>query len=301
MDSCPAESIIHFNIAATAGYYSQLTGVLAGFSFTALIFLIGIRLDSNRNGAVQAGDALAPSYMSLVASFIGLVLSSLGYAILAGATVSAGRAASEEPVLGIGFALAGALLIYAIVLTLDGMERASSATSVERQSVARATRHALGIFVAPLAVLYVILGSADHLQARYGDKHPSNFLDWYGWALLSAQLVVSWVLYPMMVRQVRRSGGGWTEKRKSHAVYVLSMSFLSLTFASAVALGFMESQAGICSALHPAVPAVSITVVFLAMVWLTWLLVKTTPARDDDPDLDQHGTDQAASRDGDTR
>src|SRR5690348_4243191 len=98
---------IQFDVASTAGLYSTLAGVLAGFAFTTLILLVTTRL-----GAESQEDHFAAASRVLIGSFIALVLASLDYAVLAGSTVSAGRAATEESILGLGFASAGVLMLY---------------------------------------------------------------------------------------------------------------------------------------------------------------------------------------------
>ena len=90
-----------FSITTTAGLYSQLAGVLAGFAFTSLMLL------TTASGRIQSSRAFTDATRILVASFLALILTSVNYAVLAGDPGTDGRTASEEPILGVGFAVAG--------------------------------------------------------------------------------------------------------------------------------------------------------------------------------------------------
>jgi Co/Zn/Cd efflux system component len=113
-----------FNIAITAGFYSQLAGVLAGFAFAALILLLTVRL-APPSTPPTTPSPFARSTRVLVVAFVGLVLTSVNYAVLAGDTSNSPRSALLELLAGLGFASSGALLLYAIALTFDGVNRAS--------------------------------------------------------------------------------------------------------------------------------------------------------------------------------
>ncbi len=94
-----------FDNAQVAALYSQLTGVLAGFAFAALVVVLARRLegaetlsrDSEATAAVDAALGL------LFSAFIGLALSSLAYALVAGETTAHARASLEHVVAGVGF------------------------------------------------------------------------------------------------------------------------------------------------------------------------------------------------------
>ena len=74
-------------------------------ALTALMFLAATRVSSP-----DRGHAFADAIRILVAAFISLVLASLNYAIFAGNSASSyGLNASEEPIIGVGFAVSEAL------------------------------------------------------------------------------------------------------------------------------------------------------------------------------------------------
>lgn len=70
----------NWNWAAASSLYSQLTGVLAGFAFTAIVLLI-----SNLPKKQQIDDIGKPAY-SLLIVFVGLIMASFLFAFLTGYT-----------------------------------------------------------------------------------------------------------------------------------------------------------------------------------------------------------------------
>lgn len=120
ISSGPASTGDTIDYSAVAGFYSQLAGVLAGFAFagchhTGLVALEAAQLTSGN----RAGIALQ-SFAPLISSFIGLVATSLNYAIIASEGHTA-RGAGLETVGGIGFCVAGLMLFYSILVLLHGV------------------------------------------------------------------------------------------------------------------------------------------------------------------------------------
>ena len=109
-----------FNISETAGLYSQLAGVLAGFAFSAIFFVLSTRLSPG----VVISD-LARTLRLMICGFVTLVLSSLFYALLAGETSNSGRAAMVQLVNAAGFISAGTLLLLSLLALLNRIEHAS--------------------------------------------------------------------------------------------------------------------------------------------------------------------------------
>lgn len=102
-----------FNIAATSGYYAQMTGLLAGFAFTAMVILLSPTQVDERGdrGGVRAGGLV----LALLATFASLIIATLTYSVLAGETApeARARAATEELVDGVPFGLAVIMLSMA--------------------------------------------------------------------------------------------------------------------------------------------------------------------------------------------
>jgi hypothetical protein len=266
---CP---YLKFNITATAGFYSQLAGVLAGFAFTALMFLAATRVSSPNRGHVFA-DAIR----ILIAAFLSLVLTSLDYAIFAGQpAASYNNVASEEPIVGVGFAVSGALLIYAIILTLDAASKLVKSPSSIRPSVGASTRHLLAAAIAPLLMYYILQAvQQDYEVARYGGCHGHVFLDYLGEALLLAQFAVSWFGYPLLVFFGRRAKSA---AATTQCAIWISRLLLTVTFGSAIAFALVQGRFhSPDQTAPPIIPAVCLSVMFLSMAGMTWQLAYTGP------------------------
>jgi hypothetical protein len=268
--ACSAAS--NFEITITAASYSQLAGLLAGFAFSALIFLVSTRIK-----IPDPQDSFASAVRTLIAAFLGLVLSSLGYAVLAGEPSDAQtRSADTEPILGVGFAIAGALVIYAIVLTLDAAERLVQTPSKAHRQVSSSTRHVLAAFVSPLLVFYLYLAIQDYEATQYGACHGTEPLDWFGISLVIAQLAASWFFYPFMLGQ-RIQAKSWEVAVRTTAW--TSRLLLLTAFASAVGYAYVDAYASPTKPISPAVPAACMAIITLAALGLTWQLAYTHDVR----------------------
>lgn len=257
-----------FEITTIAASLSQLAGLLAGFAFSGLVFLVSTRIK-----VPDPQDAFAPAVWTLITAFLGLVLSSLGYAALTGEPSEAHtRSADTEPVVGVGFAVAGALVIYAIVLTLDAAERLVQTSSKAHRQVSSSTRHILAAFVSPLLVFYIYLAIQDYEAARYGACHRVEPLDWFGISLVITQMIASWFFYPFMLGQYIRA--------KSSDAAVQSTAWTSrllllVTFAAAVAYAYIDAYTGPAETVSPIIPAACMMVITVSALGLTWQLAYT--------------------------
>jgi hypothetical protein len=257
-----------FEITTTGASLSQLAGLLAGFAFSGLVFLVSTRIK-----VPDPQDAFASAVRTLIAAFLGLVLASLGYAALAGEPTEAhARSADTEPVVGVGFAVAGVLVIYAIVLTLGAAERLVQTPSKAHRQVSSSTRHILAAFVSPLLVFYIYLAIQDYEAARYGACHGVEPLDWLGISLIVAQVIASWFLYPFMLGQYIHA--------KSPDVAVQSTAWTSrllllITFATAVACAYIDAFTGPTETVSPIIPAACMMVIAVSTLGLTWQLAYT--------------------------
>lgn len=107
------------DLGTVAQLYSQLTGVLAGFALTAVFIVVAHFL----GGAEPTGrreEVLRQALPLLVAAVLGLIFSSLTYCVVAADGDNPGRALFEHDLAGVGFSVAGALLIFAAVLLVEG-------------------------------------------------------------------------------------------------------------------------------------------------------------------------------------
>jgi hypothetical protein len=107
------DQLIELDYSQIASLYSQLAGVLAGFAFTAVTVVVTVRVEAKKHGR-SFDNALRP----LISGFLGLILTSLNYAAIAGDKTRGARSTLLEIIAGIGFAASALLLIYAVLLML---------------------------------------------------------------------------------------------------------------------------------------------------------------------------------------
>jgi hypothetical protein len=151
-----------FDVSASAVLYSTLAGVLAGFALVALIFI----LTSMGTAAHQARRELeVVSFenhlvVSLICTFLALVVSAVLYAILAAERKEAllqGRAPSEELLSGISFAFAVMALLYSLTLLIESTGLTATAHEV---------RSIVAIFTAPVTTMFIGFSGQDLAFAK---------------------------------------------------------------------------------------------------------------------------------------
>lgn len=146
-----------YNSAAFAGLLCQLCGTLAGFAVAGLIFVVALhpREDSqdSPSGLVRgpvrgAGDRDLPVAL-LTSSFIGLILSALAYALMAGEPAGSARLATDQLIAGAGFGTGALVLLFAVRRLVCGAS----------PSLDRWTRHVVGIGAPCVVWLYLAEGT----------------------------------------------------------------------------------------------------------------------------------------------
>ncbi|MGW4756232.1 hypothetical protein [Streptomyces chartreusis] len=243
---------ISFDIGATSNLYSQLTGVLAGFSFTAVIIAVSRSLELRRADAGPSQTdtvkaSLDKAMPVMICSFLGLVITSLTYSAIAGDAKNIGRATIEELVGGLAFAVAGTLMFYSIVLLLEAIDMADTADH---------SRRVLGQFVTLVSFAYICNGIDDYNDAHFPD--PAGPPAWE--TALTYSLLGSFALYAVLGyllyhrlpriggREVQRSADGklfrngqeldeGTYTAPEHHQMVQKISTTSLLFIIGCALG----------------------------------------------------------------
>ncbi len=257
-----------FNLAQTAGLYSTLAGVLAGFAFAALILLITARLTSPGANV----EAFAHAAQVLLAAFVGLVLTSLNYAILAGERYSGGRAASEMLVASVGFAASGVLLLYALAVTLDTADKSVGAATSPLARVAARLRALAALFVTPLLVFYAQIGAEDYRAVHSG---PDTALNLFGWGLVALQALLSaglwwWHRRPAVARRIARRGAS-----EEGLATVLSFAGLIVVVLSTAVFGLLTALLDEpTEAAPPIVMAVAMLVNAALMAAATWIFAR---------------------------
>jgi hypothetical protein len=170
------------DFSTTAGLYSQLAGVLAGFAFAGLVALVAAQFtkDSKARFAFH-------SFVPLIVAFVGLVSASLNYAVVA-SDQAVKRAALLETIAGVGFAVAGLMLFYSLLVLLhgayaDASEPSSAAASAAGAAIAFVRRTTvLGVSPAVLALLAG--GVRDQEVSEYGTGLGVRWLDWVDLAVI---------------------------------------------------------------------------------------------------------------------
>jgi hypothetical protein len=251
---------LDFEIAETAGFYSQLAGVLSGFAFAALLFLV-------TNGSGWAGRDVDPklTLRLVVAVFVSLVLTSLSYAMLAGDTSNGGRAASIQLIAASGFISSGIALLLLVYRVLDDLEAARVVPTEVGASTLASLRFLVAHALPPILVATLLGGIGDysdiHFACHVGEMLDRSDLELVGLLCVLAVIVLPLAAYPDRFRYL-------SIRRTIRAVQWLGRSAVGLG-AAATMLGFAVS-----ARLGPAetipewsvVPAVVTPTLFLVLV-----------------------------------
>lgn len=227
---------IPFDIGQTSALYAQLTGLLAGFAFTALVlvatrFLDQPPLDPAKKNAL---DQLTPV---LLCAFIGLMASSLTYSVVTGDAKNVGRATLEELIAGLGFSLSATLTLYALVLLLH---------VVTAHEAAKHGHRILGQLIQFLAFAYICAGLNDYNDAHFKQGVPAWF-NGITYGLLFVFLVWAIVGYACYSRLPRRTGP------HEATIRVIATATLLIVIACSLAVGFISAFAPTCTTAPTAV------------------------------------------------
>ncbi|MFY1632343.1 hypothetical protein ACN27F_03490 [Solwaraspora sp. WMMB335] len=168
------------NLPEIAGFYSQLAGVLAGFSFAGLIALVTTKRDGH-GGAAPIRHSVLP----LTSAFVALVASSLDYALVAGETAGTQRVASLQSIAGMGFSIAGIMLVYSILVLLLDFGATVGGAAI------KLLRNLTVLLLPPLLVLLMWGGVRDHLLQKYGADAGFVAADWISLSALTVTVVAT--------------------------------------------------------------------------------------------------------------
>lgn len=136
--------------------YGQMTGVLAGFAFTALVLLLTPPQSDQRLATGRRGEGVP---LAFFVAFITLVIATLLYSVLAGEPeASIPRAATEELIDGVIFGLAVLILLYGVSLLMRNAGIEKAAVNISR---------ILTVVIVPaLAMYFITQGAGDTVAAR---------------------------------------------------------------------------------------------------------------------------------------
>lgn len=145
-----------FDIAAAAGWYSAVAGLLAGFALVAML------LPLDREGAEVEPEGVTNAVVIFTCSFFSLLILSVSYAILAGRVGSgtvAGVAAHEQMLNGTAFGLATLLMLFGLHAILGTYGANREAFAPARQLILTVTS-----VLAPILVLALQFSNTLDLQ-----------------------------------------------------------------------------------------------------------------------------------------
>ncbi|NJC86589.1 hypothetical protein [Planosporangium mesophilum] len=218
------------DIVKIAGYYAQMTGVLAGFAFTALVVLLGpARPDEPGLHRTSRANGVP---LVLLAAFIALTMSTLIYSVLAGESEQArGRAATVEIIDGVPFGLAVIMLFHGITLLMQGGDI---------DPVAVGTARVMTVVISPpLTLYYIANGAADTLSihaTRVAGECVATGVSELGLVLsVILVLVLAVSVIPKLQPRALRAGA-----RK--ALRLVPISVLVVSLAATVAAGDLSTR-----------------------------------------------------------
>ena len=228
MASASPCDIVSFNVATTAGLYAQITGLLAGFAFTAIVLLLSFSEARERHDRLRT--AASTVSLTLFAAFVSFILMNLMYSVLAGEDIMAARprAATEELVNGLPFGLAVIMLFHGLTLLMNAGNVPAAAIRVART---------VTVVVAPGLVMFFLVAAGSDSESARTMLHPDRAcgigqLNDVGNSATGIVLVILVVL--LVVNGVWPRTLGWASRARDVApIIVLSVS---------IAAGIGESE-----------------------------------------------------------
>jgi hypothetical protein len=246
------------NINTIGGYYSTIAGVMAGFAFFALYYLVAgdseYKQTDHYHGATEA----------LGAAFICLLLVAVMYAILSGEQVSAGRAVTVEMFAGVAFAVAALELIYAIVLLIAAHDHTLH--------VGTFLQFVGGWLLCPLIFSLIELGVTDYVEVRPGDA--SNLTQGIGWGLLLALVLGIWIAW----QGRQRNDTLWWQMNPSYCAIAVGVAAVAGT-------AYANVHLEVCDAAAPGLIIATQVIACVALVnQASWLFAPSRRASPDTPE-----------------
>nr|WP_221382030.1 hypothetical protein [Actinoplanes polyasparticus] len=144
------------DLAAIAENYAQLTGVLTGLAFTALVLIL--TLATSREHTTNNTDNGAP--LCLFIAFFALLLATLLYSVMTGEDMrqARGRAATVELINGLVLGLAVIALLQGVFLLMRDADMDPAAVMLARIVTV--------VVVPTVAMYFVAVGASDTVSAR---------------------------------------------------------------------------------------------------------------------------------------
>jgi hypothetical protein len=213
-----------FDLSVTAGLYSQVAGILAGFAFTAI--LLPLAIPRGNDDVTDVGHAIT----AFACAFFGLILAAIEYAVMAGepgGQALRGRASVEELMIGAGFALSALLLLYGLYQLLIG----HTAQHQELRQAGRVLILVVGI-VGPIIVLGLLWTGTQDVASFRHFLEPDD-VGWTEWSTHAIALVSVLLLCVVAVLYVCRvTSAAAKTKRDWIPLGVLVLAVVSTTILS---------------------------------------------------------------------
>jgi hypothetical protein len=215
------------NIAATAASYAQMTGVLAGFAFTALVVLLTPTQVERRAGNQRQTRCL---FTALSSAFVALLMTTLAYSVLASedVAVARGRTATAELIDALPFVLAFIILFHGLTLLLHvGKAHISTVRTV----------HIITVLVLPVLALFSLVAAVPDTEVARagltgGCPDPRAFVFGLILTFVCFVILLSTMIAKTHWTRLRR----WVPSRMSSpSIIALVVSLVSLAFAFTLA------------------------------------------------------------------
>jgi len=266
---CPAA----ISIPTIAANYAQMSGVLAGFAFTALVLLLTpTQVDERISHRETQGRDI---FLTLFSAFMALIIATLIYSTLAADNTPAarGRGATEELLDVIPLGVAVIMLLHGITLLMQS-------GNVDRSAVWTA-RTVTVVVVPTLTFFYITTGAWDTEAARAAAAFgscPSQQLPSPGFALsVVLPVVLSLTMVPRFrLATLRR----WARRFHSAAPTMV----LAAAVTVALAVGNISNRSP-DFLLSPTALAVFLAGAFVLLALLASILSLGYPDQESSPDL----------------
>jgi hypothetical protein len=239
-----------FDMSIVARSYAQFTGILAGFAFVVINLLVDRayrRRTDGRSLEQREVDHDTQVGIALVCAFLGLFLTTLRYALLAGesgCSLTEGRAGSAEVLAAVSFGASTYMLLYAVVQFFSG-----TAGMIAKHCV-----FILAIFVPPI-IVFLVEDTLTHLALTLADPQTHRPLqplwDWANRLSIPIPLGILIVCASMWCFGIRR------RRSKSPASTITRYVGMVVPYITVVVVGAVVVRS--ITALRYTNPAVHIT------------------------------------------
>ena len=272
MNCDPTKFPARVNIATEGTLFSGITGVLAGFAFTAIVLLLIAALDPTN----PAYRLLHASGRALVGSFLGLLIMSALYAGEASSSVSCGLSISENTILSVGFVGVSLLYFYAIVLMLETAGTPQQEAPALSKGLVRLARFSrIAALVLPVLVLGMVYGAtSDYTAIKYGADSGMTALAWLGVGVLAVQVTACFAALWITLRSKRP--GRFAHGDPSSSTFP-SLFGLGLPIASAIVFVVIDTTGSETAVIAPALVAIILVVACTCTITATIYLTLTRP------------------------